>query len=150
MPYTVLVGPNNHGKSNIIRALLFFFDEAKITTDDFLKEEDGSQAQDLWVEVEYSNLTVGELENIPLDYLLDNARMRVRRECMLSDLKPIAHGYQVKDGDQLKAGTMFLFSVVTMRILELTPLMRPGEQLHIIWKGPYLRTMSVRTFADRS
>src|SRR3989442_14978084 len=41
--YTVLIGPNNHGKSNILRALLFFFDEIKLTEEDFLQEEHGTQ-----------------------------------------------------------------------------------------------------------
>jgi len=95
-PYTALVGPNNHGKSNIIRALLFFFDEVKVSSEDFLTEVGGARAEEMWVEVEYSNFSPIELENIPPEYLLSGSRMRVRRECKLSDLKPVAHGYELK------------------------------------------------------
>lgn len=99
--YTVLIGPNNHGKSNILRALLFFFDEIKLTEEDFLQEEHGIQESEMWVEVEYSNLSSGEAGDLPPEYLLDGKRLRVRRVASLKDLKHVAHGYEKKNGEEV-------------------------------------------------
>ena len=35
--YTALIGPNNAGKSNIIAALLFFYDSVVLKDTDFLR-----------------------------------------------------------------------------------------------------------------
>ena len=96
--YTVLVGPNNHGKSNVLRALLFFFDKIKLTGDDFLREEEGNQEPEMWVEVEYSNLSDVEVAELPSEYLLEGNRLRIKRTASIRDLKSVARGYMIKDG----------------------------------------------------
>lgn len=43
----IIIGQNNHGKSNLLSSLLFFFDGIKIKEDDYFKG-----AEELFVEVE--------------------------------------------------------------------------------------------------
>lgn len=98
--YSLLVGPNNSGKSNILRAILFFFDEIKITREDFHKKQNGVPADELWVEVEYRDLSEEERKLIPEQYLLTDGRLRVRRIGNLNTLKSEAHGYESTNGSE--------------------------------------------------
>lgn len=63
-PLVVLLGPNNHGKSNIISAIDFALStSAKPTKEDFFAYKEGEEeirANDLWVELTFDQLTEQE------------------------------------------------------------------------------------------
>ncbi len=70
--YTVFVGENNSGKSNVLFALLWFFGKEKITS----KDVNSSIKDDPYIEVEFT-LSEGEDFTHPPEYLVDN-KFRVR------------------------------------------------------------------------
>ncbi|HWQ60109.1 MAG TPA: AAA family ATPase, partial [Candidatus Fimivivens sp.] len=72
MDYTVFVGENNSGKSNVFFALLWFFGKEKIA----LKDLNSEVIDDPYIEVEFS-LQEGEEFSHPSDYLVDG-KFRVR------------------------------------------------------------------------
>lgn len=79
-----LVGPNNHGKSNILAALEFALSTAsKPSLDDFFAHrEAGDDA--LWVEVSFCDLT--EQEQITFKrYVLSSGTVRIRKTASISD-----------------------------------------------------------------
>lgn len=77
-PSTVLIGPNNSGKSNILSAIEFFLSPgAKAEEDDFFafRAEDD---RELWVEVLFCDLTAQEKTTFKR-YLLEDGTLRVRK-----------------------------------------------------------------------
>ena len=75
--YTALIGPNNHGKSNILRALDFFFSSDKPQEADF--HSDGqNDAHELHVEVTFNDLNAAE-QGTFRRYVLPDGTMRVRK-----------------------------------------------------------------------
>ena len=73
---SVLIGANNHGKSNILKALNFFFNASvKPSMDDFFVHRD---ADVLWVEVVFEGLSEQELRTFG-KYVDDRQRMTVRK-----------------------------------------------------------------------
>ncbi|WP_417854922.1 ATP-dependent nuclease [Xanthomarina gelatinilytica] len=51
----ILIGQNNHGKSNILSSILFFFGEIRANSDDF-----NGDSNVLYVEIKFSNLSESE------------------------------------------------------------------------------------------
>lgn len=90
---TVLLGPNNHGKSNILAALEFVLTPGfKLTAHDFFSsrpEGDG----DLFVEVVFSNLTDQELRTFR-KYVRADGTVRVRRYAEFKDVGSAETGYR--------------------------------------------------------
>lgn len=77
-PSTVLIGPNNHGKSNILLALEFLLSPgAKPTGDDLFAFHDPADG-DLWVEGTFSDLTEQERTTFA-KYVRPDGTMRVRK-----------------------------------------------------------------------
>lgn len=77
-PSTVLIGANNHGKSNILLALEFLLSPAaKPSTDDLFAFHDAEDA-DLWVEGTFSDLTEQERTTFA-KYVRPDGTMRVRK-----------------------------------------------------------------------
>ncbi|NLF42722.1 MAG: AAA family ATPase [Bacteroidales bacterium] len=69
----IFIGQNNHGKSNVLSALLFFFGEIGLHDLDF-----NSTSNELWVEVEFSDLN--EEENITFQkYVTASNSIKVRK-----------------------------------------------------------------------
>lgn len=93
--FMVFLGPNNHGKSNMLRAIEFVLTpSAKVDKDDFFKfAENGDNT--LWVEVVFVDLTDREKERLNA-YLLCNCSVKVRKTAKLRDDDNVDieyHGY---------------------------------------------------------
>jgi len=70
----IFIGQNNHGKSNVLFALLFFFGEVGIDSQDF-----NSNTDELFVEVLFNNLD--NIDRITFKkYLTAESTIRVRKE----------------------------------------------------------------------
>lgn len=77
--YSVLIGANNQGKSNIIRALRVFYEYDKLKyskIDDFPKFE--TDDRESWIEIEYC-LTDDEYETLKEEYRLPENTLKVRK-----------------------------------------------------------------------
>lgn len=69
----IFIGQNNHGKSNILSSILFFFGEINHQYLDFNGDSD-----ELWVEIEFSELTDNEKKTFK-KYVSSNNEIRVRK-----------------------------------------------------------------------
>jgi len=69
----IFIGQNNHGKSNVLSSLLFFFGEIPCTELDFKKGTD-----ELFVEVEFSNLDEHDKSQFS-KYVTSNEHIKVRK-----------------------------------------------------------------------
>ena len=98
--YSVLFGANNSGKSNLIEALLFYFDQIKPNPDVFHCVRE-TKADDLWIEMEYIADDEAELAELPEKYRLANNTYRVRRSLEATSMKPIYAGYIIVDGEEI-------------------------------------------------
>ena len=80
--FTVLIGANNSGKSNILRALLFFFQGSeKISQEDVFSFFDGNDAE-VYVIVTFEKLN--EQEKTTFDkYVLSDGTVVIRRICQV-------------------------------------------------------------------
>lgn len=75
---TVLIGPNNSGKSNVLDALDFFLSSgAKAVPEDFFAFRDAGD-EDLWIEVTFSDLTEQEKSTFG-KYVRADGSIRVRK-----------------------------------------------------------------------
>ena len=79
--YSIIVGENNVGKSNLIDAIRCFYGDIKFTEDDFCKSCNKSDAKDkdAWIEIEY-NLTEKEYLHLPKKYQINKNKLRVRKD----------------------------------------------------------------------
>jgi len=84
--FSVIIGQNNHGKSNILTALLFFFGKIKPDKQDFFNPESQS-----YVEVKLKDLD--DADRVTFNkYLTTDNTIKVRK-VLTSDLKFTYHGY---------------------------------------------------------
>ncbi len=74
--YSLLIGANNSGKTNIIDALRIFYEKEKSDKEDFPKLETGDQES--WIEIEF-HLTDDELANLRDDYKQPNNTLQARK-----------------------------------------------------------------------
>lgn len=99
-----LLGPNNHGKSNILSALEFALStSSKPGADDFCIHGDDDE---LWVEVTFSELTEQEAKTFER-YLATDGSVCIRKTCRIQDdkLEVAYNGYLEEPADEwLKAG----------------------------------------------
>ena len=96
--YNILVGKNNAGKSNVLDAILFYFDEKKITPDSFATINPFKTEDELWVEVEYLAEEESEISDLPSKYNLGDNTYRVRKTATISNLKGDHNGYILNNG----------------------------------------------------
>lgn len=76
-PYTVLLGQNNCGKSNLVDAIRVFYEDLKFDAErDFPRS--ATEDQESWIEVEYKP-TAQELENLKEEYRLPRGTFRLRK-----------------------------------------------------------------------
>lgn len=99
--YSVFVGENNSGKSNIFFALLWFFGKEKISN----KDLNSNTKDDPYVEIEFSVLE-GEEFTHPAEHLVEG-RFRVRATAQRNKIaeKPVSceyFGYTGKEEDTIK------------------------------------------------
>ena len=90
-----MLGPNNHGKSNILSALEYFLTASfKPVEADFFQHRDKDD-QTLWVEVTFGELTEQEANTFQR-YVLSNGSVRVRKTTRITNgggLETIYNGY---------------------------------------------------------
>ena len=92
----IFIGQNNHGKSNVLTSLLFFFGEIPCTELDFKK---GSE--ELFVEVEFSDLDDHDKSQFS-KYVTANGHIRVRKQIKKGENFEY-HGYcEIPQDDWLK------------------------------------------------
>ena len=78
-PYSLLVGPNNCGKSNVIEALLTFYDKRAFDEGRDLPLINGLHVDsESWIDIEYE-LAAEEWETLAEKYKADNRRLRLRK-----------------------------------------------------------------------
>jgi len=94
--YTALIGPNNVGKSNILAALLFFYDSITLKNTDFLCGPK-CMSDNLYVDVEFIDLSSELFESLPDQYKLPDKRLKVRRMAHKGG-KSIYKGFTYEDG----------------------------------------------------
>ena len=80
----VLLGPNNHGKSNILRAIGFALTPGEKVTRDDLFSFCGPEDSIIWVELTFSDLTDQESKTFE-KYVRPNGTVRIRKSAMISD-----------------------------------------------------------------
>jgi len=111
--YSLLIGANNAGKSNIIDALRIFYEHDK------KKFEDGANGDkcwfgdaednEIWIEIEYK-LTDEEYNDLKEEYRLPNNKLKVRKYIKTSEVgddgKP-KFGYYAYDKDGKICGNLF-------------------------------------------
>lgn len=84
--FAVIIGQNNHGKSNIISSLLFFFGKIKPDKQDFLDVDSPA-----YVEINFSNLDENDQTTFS-KYLSNDNSIKVRKT-LNTDLKFSYNGY---------------------------------------------------------
>jgi len=99
--YNILVGKNNAGKSNILDAVLFYFDEKKLSPEAFFRTPKKTE-DELWIEVEYQAEDDSEISDLPQKYNLGDRRFRVRRIAQITDFKGDYYGYILDVNGQKK------------------------------------------------
>lgn len=82
----IFIGQNNHGKSNILSAILFFFGEISLDVLDFHRDR-----EDLFVEVLFGDLDDGDRTTFK-KYVTSKNNIRVRKEAT-KDCVFTYHGY---------------------------------------------------------
>lgn len=82
----ILIGQNNHGKSNVLSSILFFFGEIKIQQLDFNKDSD-----EIFVEIEFSDLN--ETEKITFQKYVSSENTITVRKTAKKDLNLSYNGF---------------------------------------------------------
>ncbi len=79
--YSIIVGENNVGKSNLIDAIRCFYGDIKFTEDDFCKtcNKSDKKHKETWIEIEY-DLTDKEYAQLPKKYQISTNKLRVRKD----------------------------------------------------------------------
>ena len=80
--YSLLIGANNSGKTNIIDALRIFYEKEKFDKEDFPKFE--PHDQESWIEIEF-HLIDDEFANLKDEYKQENNTLKVRKYSKSSD-----------------------------------------------------------------
>lgn len=75
--YSIIVGENNVGKSNIIDAIRCFYGDIELTGDDIGYAS--SVISEPWIEIEY-DMTPVEYMALPEEYRINKNKLRVRKE----------------------------------------------------------------------
>jgi len=89
--HNVFLGENNSGKSNLIDAIRYFYDEIKINEDDFYNNENGN----LSIEIEFSLTGASKSffsEQKGSKYILDGDIIRVKKDAIKNDSEIIENG----------------------------------------------------------
>ena len=98
--YTMIVGANNAGKSNIISALRAFYEDFKHSGDDIPKMKDG-QVDESWVELTL-DLTDGEWEGLADKY----------KEGMPDQILVVRRYFASKEKDRFKSSQSNIYAVI--------------------------------------
>lgn len=102
----VILGQNNHGKSNILRAVEYLLASGARATEEDLFSQCPDGDRELWVEAVFSNLTEAEA-NTFRKYVGSDGSIRIRKKTVFpTDGKPITgyHGWLEEPGDEWLKG----------------------------------------------
>ena len=116
----ILVGPNNHGKSNVLSAIEFVLSTSvKPTFEDFFVHRDEDS---LWVELTFDELTEQE-KNTFKRYVRADQTVRVRKSCILTEGEPETNynGY-VEEPEQEWLKSANVGSYISRAAVSETPL----------------------------
>jgi putative ATP-dependent endonuclease of OLD family len=96
--FMVFLGPNNHGKSNILNAIEFALStSAKVTEEDFFcfigDDENEVHSDELWVELTFSQLTTQEQVTFS-KYVRKNGTLKIRKFALLDEDGNVENGYR--------------------------------------------------------
>lgn len=108
-PYTVVVGANNSGKSNIVEALLTFFGRRSPDPKRDVPRWKSltTPVTESWVEAEFE-LTEEEYTTLSASYQIGQNRLRVRNVLPISDgSKAKASAYELVDGKVVLSSNQF-------------------------------------------
>ena len=83
--YSIIVGKNNVGKSNIIDAIRYFYGDIELRVDDVCYTA-SDISSDPWIEIEYDMMPV-EYMALPEEYRINKNKLRVRREIDFSNFE---------------------------------------------------------------
>jgi len=89
----VLLGPNNHGKSNILGALEFGLSTSAKPVRDDLCAFCGPDESDLWIEMTFAELTTQEQTTFH-KYLRSDKAVRIRKAATFGDAVNVTVGYR--------------------------------------------------------
>jgi len=164
--YSLLVGPNNSGKSNLLAAVRAFYEkELKFEVDrDFPKFT--TQDQESWVEIEY-RCEADEFDQLKDEYRLADSRFRVRkyfksetpddedkpRSGIYAYVKGALSGsrfYGAKNVQQAKLGDV-IFIPAASKLDEHTKLTGPSalrELLNSVLKGVLAKSPSYKALTE--
>lgn len=142
--YSVLIGANNQGKSNVIRALRVFYEKDKLKFDsstDFPKYK--TDDKDSWVEIEYF-LTDNEYENLKDEYKLPMNHLKVRKYLFSTDAQKVKRnqsnifGY-TKDGlsDTLFYGAKNIAEAKLGSVIYIPDVMRTEDAFKLTGPSPF-------------
>lgn len=93
LEWTVLLGPNNHGKSNILSAIEFCLSgSAKLDKDDFFAFRQAGD-DELWVEVLFGELTDQEKRTFE-KYVRSDSTVKIRKFARINSSEAIETGYR--------------------------------------------------------
>lgn len=136
-PYSLLVGPNNSGKSTIINAIRTFYGDRRWSQEDWPRV--GSEGDEAWVELEFS-LTDPEYDLLAEKYRIGANTLRLRRYLKSSDRckanQSNIYGYNV-DGEIDKSLFYGMKSSGLSRlgrVIHIPALSVPGD--HLKTSGP--------------
>ncbi len=92
-PFTTLLGPNNHGKSNLLAALDFFLSPGfKISSQDFFSNRAAGD-NTATVEVEFTDLTAQEKTTF-LKYVSPTNSIKIQKWATITDTGDVETGYR--------------------------------------------------------
>jgi putative ATP-dependent endonuclease of the OLD family len=87
-PLTVLLGPNNHGKSNVVLAVEFGLStSAKVDPDDFFAFRENDDV--IWIEIEFGELTDQEKTTFR-KYVGPHGTLKIRKTAVIAGSEPRA------------------------------------------------------------
>jgi len=89
----VLLGPNNHGKSNILGALEFALSTSARPVQDDLCAFREPDTRELWVEIKFAELTAQEQKTFQ-KYLLTDKTVHIRKTATFDDAGNVIVGYR--------------------------------------------------------
>jgi len=146
--YTMLVGANNSGKSNVVNALRAFYDDLTPAAADLPRVP--GEDRESWIEIEY-RLTDEEHESLPDKYKGEDKILRVRKYLASVDAPERAKRGQsnifayLPDGeleDNLFFGAKNISQAKLGRVVYVPALSAPGDILKMSGPSPFRSIIS--------
>jgi len=147
--YSVLVGSNNSGKSNVLSALrIFYEDDIKYDENiDFPKFE--TDDNESWIEIEFV-LSEKEVKSIKKEYVYDNNRLKVRKYLKSEDRNKVranqSNIYAYENGklsENLFYGARNISQAKLGTVIYIPALATTNETLKTTGPSPFRKLLSL-------